>query len=414
MAAGLVNMYLRSAVARWVALVIVATGAALYVFVYPNQPPWPFRIDFDVYRTGAQAFLDGHRLYENLPALSEGTHLPFTYPPIAAVLFTVFTIVPGWAGSAILTAGSIGLLMVTLYVVLARVIDRPATDIAWLMLPFTALALCLGPVRDTLNFGQVNIALMTLVVVDALVGRGRWWRGLLTGLAIAVKLTPLVFVLFFVLRRDRRAAIVSVAAALALHGIGFLLAPTDSVKYWTDSLFDTDRIGSPIFSNNQSINGELHRLGIDSTAVWLVLALLVGLFIAWVAWRLIQAGSEVGALLTVAFSALYCSPLSWDQHWVWVAPLLMVMTVWSVRTRAPITWTALLVSGFVIFVVMPHQRVPRRFEAELDWTFTQHIIGSSFLIWGLVALAVLGVLAPRLPADVARSDTRVRQISAIH
>ena len=71
-------------------------------------------------------------------------------------------------------------------------------------------------------------------------------------------------------------------------------------------------------------------------------------------------------------------------------------------------------SGFVIFVVMPHQRVPRRFEAELDWTFTQHIIGSSFLIWGLVALAVLGVLAPRLPADVERSDTRVRQISAIH
>lgn len=399
----LANSYLRSAPARWVALVAFAIGAFLFIFVFPNQPMTPYRIDFDVYRTGAQYFLDGGRLYDQLPQLSQGAYLPFTYPPIAAVLFTVFTIVPVWVGSAIFTAISIGLLFIVMRLVMSRILDRTAAEITWLVLPFAAVALWLGPVRDTLTFGQVNILLMALVVIDALVGRGRWWRGLLVGLAIAIKLTPFVFLLFFVLRRDWRAAVVSVVSALAFHGIGYLLAPKDSVQYWTESLIDTDRIGSPIFANNQSINGELQRLGIDSRAVWFLLALIVGLFIAWVAWQLMRAGTEVGALLVVAMSALFCSPLSWDQHWVWVAPLMMAMTVWGIRTVLPgaVAWWFLVVAGIAIFLIVPHQRVPNRYEVELTWTWWQHLIGSTYLIWGLAVLVALGAVAARLPRDVA-------------
>ncbi|MGH3558644.1 MAG: alpha-(1-2)-phosphatidylinositol mannosyltransferase, partial [Mycobacterium sp.] len=52
-----------------------------------------YRIDVDVYRMGAQAWRDGHQLYGDVlfKTWLQDTPLPFTYPPIAAVLFTPFT-----------------------------------------------------------------------------------------------------------------------------------------------------------------------------------------------------------------------------------------------------------------------------------------------------------------------------------
>ena len=47
---------------------------------------------------------------------------------------------------------------------------------------------------------------MALVSLDCLAQSPRWPRGALTGLAAAVKLTPAAFVLFFLMRRDWRAA----------------------------------------------------------------------------------------------------------------------------------------------------------------------------------------------------------------
>ena len=48
------------------------------------------------------------------------------------------------------------------------------------------------PVRSNMDYGQINLVLMLLVVAD-LTGRQPWRRGLLIGLAAAVKLTPLVY-----------------------------------------------------------------------------------------------------------------------------------------------------------------------------------------------------------------------------
>ena len=74
-----------------------------------------------------------------------------------------------------------------------------------------AAAVVLGalePVLQTFEFGQINLLLMALVAVDCLVDRPRWPRGMLIGIAAAIKLTPAVFLLYFLLRRDYRAALV--------------------------------------------------------------------------------------------------------------------------------------------------------------------------------------------------------------
>ena len=87
------------------------------------------------------------------------------------------------------------------------VVVRPPVVLLAALLP---VALFLEPVRVTLYFGQINLLLMGLVVADCLVRKPKWPRRALVGLAAAVKLTPAAYVLFFLLRGDRRAAATAV------------------------------------------------------------------------------------------------------------------------------------------------------------------------------------------------------------
>ena len=156
----------------------------------------PYRIDLDVYRIGGRVWLSGGNLYGRLPPTRAGVRLPFTYPPAAAVLLSPFSLVPMTVAVTVLTLVTIALLAVVLAVVLRHLggpRGGPLWALAWLLPP----ALFLEPVRDTLAFGQVNVALMALVTLDCLTDIPRWPRGALVGLAAAVKLTPLAFVLFF-------------------------------------------------------------------------------------------------------------------------------------------------------------------------------------------------------------------------
>ncbi|TXP70598.1 DUF2029 domain-containing protein, partial [Escherichia coli] len=150
----------------------------------------------------------------------------------------------------------------------------------------------------------------------------------LIGLVAAVKLTPAVFVLFFLLRKDFRAAVLSVLSFAVFTAIGFALTWSDSVKYWTETIVDSDRIGGPAYPPNQSITGVLARLGLDElprSILWLALSVVV-LAIAAVAMRKAFAAGETALALTInAMFGLLVSPVSWSHHWVWAIPFTVVL-----------------------------------------------------------------------------------------
>ena len=86
------------------------------------------------------------------------------------------------------------------------------------------MALFLEPVHSTVEYGQVNIvAASPWWPWTACARDPRWPRGALTGLAAAVKLTPAAFVLFFLLRRDWRAAATAAGSFAAATGATFAL-----------------------------------------------------------------------------------------------------------------------------------------------------------------------------------------------
>ena len=148
---------------------------------------------------------------------------------------------------------------------------------------------------------------MTLVIADCVPRKTPWPRGLLLGIAIALKLTPAVFLLYFLLRRDTRALLTSVASAIAATAIGFVVAPRDSWQYWTETVHDTDRIGTATYLTNQNIAGILARLGIGETprfVIWLVACFAVLGLTVWAVRRVLRSGTR----LRCARANSTCSP----------------------------------------------------------------------------------------------------------
>ena len=180
----------RALAASWlVALPLVFLGYGLAGWLRG----WALGADSSVYRAGAALLLHGHSPYvvSDLGYL----HLSFTYPPAAALLFTPLAALPAQLAWAVIAAASALALALAIRVAIAAV-PYWRFPAAWSTPLLTAAMLCLVPVWRTIALGQVNVLLMAMVAVDvlAVTARRSRWGGLLTGVAAAVKLVPLIFI----------------------------------------------------------------------------------------------------------------------------------------------------------------------------------------------------------------------------
>lgn len=359
----------------------LAVGGALIILFGPQG--W---IDLQVYRLGGRAWLDGTQLYGVLLPAAADQWLPFTYPPLAAVLFVPLTLLPLPAALAVLTAASLAALAFVAGLVARRVGWRPRLGLVGVG-GALVVGLALEPVRETLWFGQVNLVLMAMVAADCLLPRTPWPRGLLIGLAAAVKLTPAVFVLFFLPRRDWKPVATALAAFVGASVLGAVLAPSAWGSYWFGVLLEPDHIGGAAYAANQSFRGALHRLALPQTVETITWLALVAAAVAagWVAvLRLRRAGRDVEAMLVVAAVGLLCSPVSWSHHWVWVVPALVVLAA-SANRR--IRWTAAALAA--VFLVGPHWLFPKGDDRELSLLGWQQVVLDAYVVVAILAIAVL-------------------------
>ncbi|CAJ1582210.1 glycosyltransferase 87 family protein [[Mycobacterium] wendilense] len=389
----------------------LATAAVFGYAAWRLFAPNPYRIDIDVYRMGGRAWLDSQPLYSEgvtFPTLG-GIDLPFTYPPLSAVLFSPFAWLSLPAAGIAITLTTLVLLVVATMLVLTRldVFAGAPAQRWWLAAGITAPAVIyLEPLVSNFDFGQINVVLMTLVLADCVPRRTPWPRGMLLGLAIALKLTPAVFLVYFVLRRDVRAVLVSLASFLAATALGFALAWRDSVEYWTTTVVNTDRIGTATLNTNQNISGALARLGLAENvrfALWVLACFAVLALTAWAVRRILAAGSDgpesVLALICVALFGLVVSPVSWSHHWVWVLPTLVVTGVlaWRYRHAGLAAVTAV---GLALMVWTPIDLLPEHQEADAAWW--RQLLGGSYVWWAVATIVVAGLAANAIGTGLSR------------
>lgn len=369
----------------------------------------PYRIDVDVYRMGGRAWLDGRPLYADgaMFHTQGGLDLPFTYPPLSAIAFSPLALVSLPVASVAITAITLLLLVVSTQIVLNRLAVWPGRT-WWLAAAITAVSVTtLEPIRANFAFGQINVVLMALVIADCVPRRTPWPRGILLGLAIALKLTPAVFLLYFVLRRDGRATLIAVGSFATATLLGFALAWRDSVEYWTATVGHTERIGNATLNTNQNAAGALARLGLTQSVhfvLWTLACLAALALTVWAVRRVLGAGESGGeptlALVLVALFGLVVSPVSWSHHWVWALPTVIVAAVLAYR-RSNISLGAAAAAGIALMLWPTIDLLPEHHEAAASWW--RQLLGMSYVWWALALIIIAGLTVTGRPVSQPRS-----------
>lgn len=374
-------------VIAWILVIGLTLGVS-----FDTELQWRYLLDMHVYIQGAEHFWTGADLYDRyFPTRNEG--LPFTYPPFGAVVFTPLWLLTGVIGQTaterVLTVVSVAALWLV-----AKTLGKAAASAGHkVRTPVTLAVLMVSlTVLSTLDLGQVNTILMALVIVD--VGRllPRIPLGVLAGIAAAVKLTPLVFGLYFLLRwilkRQPGGLLGMTAGFTGATALAWVLNPTDSLTYWTQTLTSSSRIGEPWFAKNVSVQGLLSRFpefGAANT-VWLVSVVLVIALVAMVSLRLLRRDdSPMTHLLVVslvALIALLCSPVSWHHHWVWLGTLAVCLWFSGHRFFALWAFFAQTCGAFHMFLRSSG-------KVEFTWSFLEHVLGTHYLWFSLVLLLSL-------------------------
>jgi alpha-1,2-mannosyltransferase len=345
-----------------------------------------WHLDLRVYRSAGHALFHGGSPFT---AFYTESHLPFTYPPFALLVLSPLSLGPLGLIEALWWLASSAALVFTLYRLMAadtgvmttdtgvmttdtgvmttdtgEVPQQPATArsglpmakpraLAVAALLGAAATLALEPVRSNMDYAQINVLLMLLVVVD-LTNRQTtrtWWRGCLIGVAGAIKLTPLLYLAAFAVRRDWRSLARGAGTFVVATAVSWLILPSDSTLYWFHQATDAQRTGPIAIVSNQSWNGLLRRPPFhwgDLTAVlWVILVIATVACGVFLAARLTAAHRTAETVMALGLTELLVSPVSWTHHWSWVAiaPIAAV-SLW--RVHRAVAWLLLVLVALAV------------------------------------------------------------------
>jgi len=361
--------------------------------------------------------------------------LKFTYTPFAAVAFAVISFIPMKPLEVLSIIVNIASLLAALWFTFRALGYADRRVRLGAMLIAAAVTFWLQPVVRTIYLGQINLLLMAAIIWDLTQPdfdnskKRRWWKGAVTGIAAGIKLTPLIFVPYLLLRKRFWEAAMTMAGFLATVLIGFAVLPHDSSKWWLHGMIfsDGNRTGFTGWAGNQSLRGIITRLSGSinaGTKPWVVAAVVAVILGLVAAVLLDRAGYRMVAILTTALAGLLFSPISWDHHWVWVAPGVAVaghyaIRAWKAGEKWRASWLAALAACMiVVFAAWPdaiweHERNLGRFSLGLLWAqkntspikFSQHgdqpqyveyhwhgfqlLWGNSYILAGMALLLIL-------------------------
>ncbi|MEU6598784.1 glycosyltransferase 87 family protein [Streptomyces flaveolus] len=381
----------------------VALGVCLVsfaVFWAAQRAAHVSMIDLMVYRAEGATVRAGGDLYA---LRATAAHLPTTYPPFAALLFTPLPLLDTALLRTLATAGNLALLVVFVRLSL-KLVGHARVESAWWV---AAPAVWCEPVWTTVRYGQINLLLAVLVLWDLTrrpAGGYDRWTGVGLGLAAAVKLTPALFPVFLLatglvarlrgghgepwLRHARGAAVAFAGATLLAAAV----LPYDSWRFWTGMLFRASRVGHAEDTANQALRGVLARLlhTPQPGAVWMACVAVVAVLGLAVAVRAELRGQRAWAVCVCAVTALLVSPVSWTHHWVWCVPLVLLL--WTRGHRAAALGTLLVFCSYAPWWVPHGTGRPELHQsgAELTLSAVYGGVGAVFLALARTSLPKAG------------------------
>jgi alpha-1,2-mannosyltransferase len=306
------------------------------------------QVDLGTYLMGG-----AHAFKANLyQVLYPPTGLGFTYPPFAAILSAPLAHLPLRVDQVAVSWINVGLLFGLLAVCLRAVVPTlERRVVVWWALVLVLPVGLLDPIRETVLLGQVNLLVVLLVVADMTLDLPLP-RGVLVGLAAAIKITPIILIPYLFLTRQSKAGWRATGVFVAAAGVGAAASPHASWRYWSHELWNPAHTGNVAWIGNQGIVGVVARavgrqLTTTSTFALVVVMGGFGLAVASVAYR---RWSPLLGLLVVEATESLASPVSWSHHFVWVVLLIVWLALGADRPTHGDRWA---VGVAVVFWAAP-------------------------------------------------------------
>ena len=331
-----------------------------------------------------------------------GSYYGFTYPPFAALAMAPMAVLSLPVTQVVSVLASVPALLLVLWWLVGPTARRGGWT-GWYALGLAAaLAVAFEPVRETVNFGQVNLLLLALVGADLLFGvaRGRRWAGVGVGLATAVKLTPGIFIVYLLVTRRWRAAVVAAGTAAAVTVLAAAVDPDMSMVFWTEALWNTDRVGDLAFISNQSLQGAVARLHPEHPSALLWGALVLAAFAVWAVRcrRAVAAGDELSGFALTGVLGCLVSPVTWVHHLVWLGPALVLLVDRAAAAATARRRVGLLAFAGAVYVLLCSRLVwafGTAYDSPGGWLL------SNAYVWAGIALLV-GLPVPGSGEGVAQ------------
>jgi alpha-1,2-mannosyltransferase len=372
-------------------LVVLAAAAFALLAAFATRHGY---FDLKVYYGAINFWAHRHgEIYDYLKPL---TKYGFTYPPFAALTMLPMTVLP-WPVVIVISVAATTLVTVLIIYWFLRPVIEKYRWTPWFAVAVAAVfAAVFEPLRETVNFGQVNMLLVFLVVADliVLVYPGRRWGGVGIGLATAIKLTPGVFILYLLLARRFRATGVAIGTAALTTVLAAVVAPHASQIFWTYAVFDTDRVGSLSYISNQSLEGFVARLdpARPNMILWAGLVVAALLLWAWRTRRAVRLGDDRAGLALTGIMGCLVSPVTWVHHLVWLLPAMLLLTARGLLAGGSRRIRLLIFAGALYALL----------SSKLVWQFADSFTGWGLLFSNAYVLASVALLA-LLPLSPAAS-----------
>lgn len=430
---------------------------ATYPQMYDKDYKLPQHFDVYVYWYALNNWFSGNSLYDWY-ALPDYKMYPFTYPPFGAWALSPLT----WFDYE--TAARLMIMAIALQTaVIVALVGRSlgwSWGSAFAIAPWAAILVqqCLEPFTQSVGFAQVNTAMMALVMIDVAAPPSWKGRGVASGLAAAIKLTPAIAVLIFLLRRQWRSAITMVATSLAVTLLSWVISPGESARFFFDAMWDPQRAGDAYYTSNQNLKGFVARALPENTwsIAWAITVALALVAAVWLCLRIQAAATSVvtphsasddaapgplnaatpatGVTVSAASAALVApagdavelaasdavaapvlpenlatlltaavimtlgllvSPITWSHHWVWGLASVVALIAVTLRLKSAPLAALALVQG-ALFIMAPHWWFSHGQVNELHWNVVEQLVGSSYT---LAAIASGVALAWALPVQ---------------
>lgn len=422
----------------------LAIAAMVHGYIISFGRSFHFR-DIDIHREIGRRFLTGEYLYAN--------DYCYMYLPTTGIYFAPLLVLERNSSLALRYAVAIACLVVTT-MLFQRMLYGVANSTAWsrLLIGVGAGAMTLQFILNDLDDGGPHLILLGILTCGLYaIWVGKEWLGaFLIGLGITLKLTPALFVVLFLWKRQWRLASYTVLATvfwLLLPAV--YMGPTNWWAHqteWTNntllSVLDRQVEGrqeNELQKANLSLRHTMlrylvtypptHRLrqvdpgyqpvlDMPSSAANMLVGVaglgLLGLF-AWSSRREFQGPGDpswahdcAGTLML----ALFFSPITWDQHLVWMIPAAVVVVAAAAKLNGRLSRPgyAMLVAYIVLTMVLNYEVVgSARWEALKSF----HHLGIAMLIlYGLLLSSRSGwsALTPHLEPVPSGSPRVVSEI----